>query len=250
MHALTPRDKHIGWTRTQKFRALTHTVNVGGLLTGGKFQMSACMSKTIADAWHRRYGNVCAAVDTTSLYGKSSVYNRIPGLHYLGNTGGGGIAHVSDEGLVILKRFMDLNGLSSRNSGTSGQVNSKLDRLIRVAETIGITLDKIATHQPRGVYFGPMGENTLPFLRGETTDLRPYNRTLDDVRAWWMDRWYAMRWPKVASTVRAFDANMYAVDEQIERCRLRGRSIEIDATVPTVEEAEMPSARSTTEEIT
>jgi hypothetical protein len=228
MQSMGLRDRFIGWSIARKFAGgLNSLGNLGtcvatapfGLLTGGKFAALASATDLVANLWFERYAEPLAMVCVTSLYGRSSQYNRLPGFSYLGDTPGHGTAHVSKADTALLNRFMAANNLLPRTGGTALDIASKQDLLARACATLKIDRASIATHQPRGVYVCPLGDDALPFLRGERPTFAPTTETVDRVADYWMNRWYAMRWPKVRDEIARFDHDTYRVDSQIELCR-------------------------------
>ena len=229
VQALGPRERYIGWSADRKWIGLSHIVNVGtcvcvqpfGCLTGGKYQISACMSSQVVDLWRHRYGITVAAVDTTSLFGRSSVYNRVPGLEYVGDTPGVGVSHATPTDLMTMRRFVRDNSLICRKVGTALDVSSKLEIIARCCQSLGIDQKSVASHQPRGVYVGALGgDSALAFLRGDTStdEFAPVSRRPEEVEEWWLSRWYSMRWPKQRDSVQRFDYSVYGVDAQIDLC--------------------------------
>jgi hypothetical protein len=228
VQSLGPRDRFIGWDKGRKFGGgLNHSGNVGvclsvapfGLLTGGKFMIEATTTTLVTDLWTMRYGEPIAIVVVTSLYGRSSLYNRLPSFSYLGDTPGQGTAHVTSEGLVLLKRFIEDNGLRTRTGGVGLIMDNKSDYLERACAALKIDRASIASNQPRGVYVALLGAKSLPFLRGEAGEFLPIAREQAAVQEWWRERWYEMRLPKVSAQIAAFDFDSYRVDNQIDICR-------------------------------
>lgn len=237
---LGPRDDHIGWKSEQKYKrgginrigAVGTCVSVApfGWLTGGKFQMMATCTEEFVRFWRQRYDDPLAAVTTTSLYGKSSIYNRLeggsipdefPDVKYLGSTPGGGIFHIDAAGYDLFLRFLAENQQTTRPSGASTLMGGKWNALIAVAGHLRFDLESIKTYQPRGVYMAELGVNALDFLRMNTLELQQELPTIRDVSKWWLGRWYEMRLPKQVDRIRSFDVNMYQVDRQIDYCRRR-----------------------------
>lgn len=228
MQSLGVRDKYIGWSQARKYAGgLNHIGNVGtcvsvepfGLLTGGKFMIVAATSELIVDLWPHKYGEPIAAVVVTSLFGKSSIYNRLKEFVYLGNTPGQGTAHVSRDGTKLLKRFVQANNLRTRSGGHGLPMDNKNDLLERACAVLKIDRSQIESHQPRGVYFAAMGQDALPFLRGDVAQFEPNRRSLDEIAAWWKERWYAQRLVSHGPLVAAFDFDTYRLDTQIDVCR-------------------------------
>ena len=234
LQTLGPRDRHIGWTHGRKMKGggLRHVANLGtcvcvtpfGWLTGGKCMSVMMAAREFGDVWHHRYGDRLGAVTTTSFYGKSSQYNRLKEYRYLGDTGGGGVAHLDDGSYRLLKAFVVGNskgtkwGASGSLGGPGGGTLNRLNCLVHACKLLGLDFDNFRSGQPRGVYFAERGYGVLPFLRGETDDFEERADSWDDISEWWLDRWYSMRWPKKRDEIAEFDPSIYEVDRQIELC--------------------------------
>lgn len=233
MQSLGVRDKYIGWSQERKYSGgLNHIGNVGtcvsvepfGKLTGGKFMIVGATSSTFTDLWQHKYGEQLAAVLVTSLFGKSSIYNRLKEFVYLGNTPGQGTAHVSKAGVKLLKQFVKQNNLRTRSGGHGLPMDNKSDLLERACAVLKIDRSSIESHQPRGVYFAPLGDDALPFLRGEISAYQPPYRDIEQVSQWWLERWYENRLAQFRDEVTTFDFDSYRLDTQIELCRAAAAS--------------------------
>jgi hypothetical protein len=225
VYALGLRDTHIGWDRDTRFHSgrLQAIGNIGtcvcsapfGLLCGSKFQVVATLSTFLLELWAKRYGQPLAAVSTTSLYGKSSAYNRVREFAYLGTTTGGGHFHFSDQDFRLLRRWIAAEGVTLPRKGGAYTPRSKFEILVAACKRAGIPHESIRSNQPRGVYFAETSENSLAWLRGDEPDLRPIDRQLDQVGEWWWDRWGSMRQPKKIDEIRDFDFDRYRLVRQI-----------------------------------
>jgi hypothetical protein len=253
MAILGPRDVHIGWKHEDRFGGgmLRHVYNLGtcvpvqpfGWLTGGKFIASATASKDVFDIWLRRYGDKLAAGVTTSLYGKSSQYERLKEWQYLGETNGTiGIAHISKDGRKLLSRFVkeyaEVKQYGASGSGVAGLSGNTLNVFINACKTLGLEPSNYSAKQPRGVYFAEMGQNALRFLRREIDDFLPDTETMKDKAAFWLKRWYQMRLPKKLAEIQQFDFNTYTIQSQIEyiNARLNHADVgEIESRVSTTD---------------
>lgn len=221
---LGPRDVHIGWTRERKFgqRAINHCVNVGtcvsvqpfGTLIGGKFQIVASTSTEVVRAWEAKYRDQVVAVGTTSLFGKSSIYNRIKEFPYLGMTKGEGIFHISDQVWETMLQFMVDNRLSARKTAIGG----RMEVLHKICGVLKIDVAQFSSHQPRGVYFSELAPNTCAFLRGDDATCSPVLRSSAEIAEAWRDRWYTKRLKTHGAEAAAFDWRSYTVAAQIDWC--------------------------------
>ena len=219
------RDDRIGWTRGRMLGGgLNHVGSIGtcvcvhpfGILTGGKFIMTAATGDGVSGDWTYKYGDRLAALTTTSLYGRSSVYNRIKYWEYLGHTNSTGHFQIDDRTWLTIKRFMRANGLMTRKNTSSINPTSRTDSQNLVCSKLKIDLSKYVAPQPRGIYFHARGEDACAYLRGEKPEFTPRDMTNDRAARWWLDRWYSMRWPKKNDEIAAFDWNRYKVDRKIE----------------------------------
>ena len=224
LHVLGPRDRWIGWDRAQKFRRLRNSVNAGtligvapfGWLTGGKFMLEALATGFVADTWRRRYGDEVALVLTTSLYGRSSVYNRCPSFQYLGDTPGVGVFHIGDRDWHTLRDFLDVNRIAQRAAGVSA---NRHNGLLKAAAVLGVDLASVASHQPRGVYVSVPNLEAREFLKGTRDTLATsYTRSVESVADWWAARWWSMRQPKLLDEIVGWDPDTLRVDRQIAIC--------------------------------
>lgn len=225
---LGPRDRYIGWSAHRKFRqrALRYVVNLGtcvcvapfGRLTGGKFIAECVLSAEITAWWEGRYADPIAAICTTSLYGKSSQYNRLPHYQYLGVTPGGGYFHLSPAFIRQLKRFERENRASrpTTASGIGGHYAGTWDLLLHACQELDVDFASVGSKQPRGVYFAPRSPDSVEWLRGDVETFTPDVGSMSEVASWWLDRWYAMRWPKFRNEVADFDFDVYRVHQQME----------------------------------
>lgn len=231
------RDRRIGWDDEQKFRKfkLNRVVNVGtcvgsapfGRVIGGKFQIMSVLSRDVQECWFRRYREPFFVATTTSLFGKSSIYNRLKEWEFLGVTKGMGTTLITDGTFKLLKRFLQTNRISMRGAGFAKTMENRTDVLIRVCSVLRYPIERITTNTPRGVYFASLHPDAIPYLRGEIDDPPdPDLRTQEDIADWWKDRWYRKRVPKVREDLDAFDVNQYRVSAQIETIRERIRAAE------------------------
>lgn len=238
---MPPRDKYIGWTRDVQFRQgrrMNFIAVMGtciattpfGLLTGGKYVAVAATGEDVLAKWFKRYNEPLAALTTTSLYGKSSQYNRLKEWRYLGLTSGRGFFHIPEKTFALMKRFVVANHLIGRHS-TSLSMPGKWEYLNLCLGRLSIKEDEISSNQPRGVYIASLSvdpDEAFSFLRGEIDTFSAVKRRPEEISEWWLDRWYKMRYNKKVDEIARWDADTYRVDRQIDYCRqlIRGKSDE------------------------
>jgi hypothetical protein len=228
MADLAPRDRLLSWSKAKKFRfdGLGKIASCGtcvsaapfGRLTGGKFQIVAILSKEIQEVWANKYKSGFAAVCTTSLFGKSSIYNRIKEFQYLGCTSGNSpIVGLTDENAKNLKAFVKINNIQLGRGGTHH--SGRLELLEGTCRALKYDFSKLYMNAPKGVYLGYVYENSRDILSSVPDQIEPIGdlRSISEISDWWMDRWYAMRWPKMRAEIEQFDWSFYKLDNQIDR---------------------------------
>lgn len=224
--ALGPRDRAIGWTHDDRFRrgrlrsvaGLSTCVAVPpfGALTGVKAMAAMVTSTEAARAWEGAYGDPLAAVATTALYGKSSAYNRLREWDYVGVSTGASAFHLPDAHVRWLSRWLTATGRDSGAYwGTSGSGGGRYVVVRTAAHAFGFDLDDVFSRQPRGVYLALLGDSAGPYLRCERDALTPDTEPLAAKVDYWLDRWYAMRLPKVSDRIDAFDPDAFRVDRAL-----------------------------------
>ena len=228
LNMLPLRDHFIGWSKDQKFRkgGLNHIGAIGtcvcvdpfGALTGGKFMINAVRCAEIAGFWESRYGEAIAIMTTTSLFGKSSIYNRLKEWQYLGCTKGQGVLSLSKQNKETLNKFLRANNLIGRVGGVSGNSGGQLDVVIKACQVLKVPFSEVSSNAPKGVYLSERGSSAVPFLNGASKFSAEVPQ-ITEVRDWWLDRWHSMRLPKVSDRIDGFDPRSYSVDAQIEISR-------------------------------
>ena len=94
-------------------------------------KLCAMLATTLGDFWTQAYGDPLVGVFTTSLWGRSSQYNRV--YRYLGLTRGFGHEHVTDEAYQAMLRWMRRHGVEIPGSGFSDGSNTRMRRIISLA---------------------------------------------------------------------------------------------------------------------
>lgn len=211
------RDEWIGWDKEMRTSNLNYTMDayiIGAVppynnLLGGKLISYILASKKIREIYHKKYRNQITLIDkkiadklvgifTTSLYGKSSQYNRISynnRILYIpiGQTKGFGTLHFSEQ---TIKSMVAL--LKSRNilvSHDFGGGPSWVMRIVRSAgEILGFDSDFLLKHSfKRNIYFVPLATNYREFLVGASKKVCYTNYKMNDLVAYWKSRWFEKR---------------------------------------------------------
>ena len=201
------RDKHIGWDRKQMWKRMVYLMNVHLAISTpplskyltGKLTAISVESKELQDYFQQKYGHKLAAMTCTSLFGKSSIYNRLRGYEYLGLTKGHSVA------LVPVEIKDQMREDFKKEKGKHSEIYYNEDGTVR--ERYGVVkgfqklqkyYDVKQTENQRGTYIIPLADNYKEFLRGETDDLMSYEHsTFAELAQYWKERWLLGRIERV-----------------------------------------------------
>lgn len=211
------RDIWIGWDKNKRTENIIYTMDayvLGALppynyLLGGKLLSYLIASKEFINIYKEKYkdqitsisnrkANDIACIFTTSLYGKSSQYNRITYneiklYNLIGYTKGYGSLHLTDETFSAMIELLKKKNILISNKFGDGP--SWRMRVIRsAAEILGFDSDFLLKHSfKRAIYATPLASNYLKFLNGRDKKLKYYNFSLKDLTEYWYNRWYLKR---------------------------------------------------------
>lgn len=204
------RDNWIGWdkdTRTQNLNFTMDAYVIGAVppynyLLGGKLVSYILASKEVREIFEHKYAdsvyNRLAGIFTTSLYGRSSQYNRITTKDRLlyrniGSTRGFGTLHLTNETFNAMNAYLRSQGVFVSNRFGNGP--SWTMRVIRSAGSmLGFDADFLLKHSfKRNIYFVSLANGSESFLRGDTTRLRNYSSSMRTLVDHWKRRWLMKR---------------------------------------------------------
>lgn len=218
---ISPRHQRLGWDGKTRYANLGKVLNIAvcvpiqpfGTLCGGKLLFVSSLSNEVRTRYLAEYGDELLAMETTSLYGKSSQYNRVKEFEYLGLTKGDGNVHVPD---VLWGKINQLLFLLPEYD-TAGASSVKLRRINDVSRAVGISGTASTHGHRRGYYWGVTASNSEDLLRGNSNGQEPdyYDRPLASLAAFWHKRWYMMRLPKKIDEAQAFDPSIYKLDNNV-----------------------------------
>jgi len=225
------RDEHIGWSAERRRKNLISIMDVTVLgavppytyLLGGKLMCYLAASNQVRDYYRaryadrqteqlKRYGNDLALLVTSSLFGRSSLYNRVRYdgedlFEFVGQTGGFGTTHLSDTTVDLMKALLASSNAIPSNRFGDGP-NWKM-RLVRAAcDQLGISHTAVLHHGLRkSLYVAQTAHNSLEFLRGESDQLLYRYRPAKAVVEYWKERWLRQRAdnPEIIEQVRGFN---------------------------------------------
>jgi len=211
------RDDFIGWDKQTRTKNLVFTMDAyvaGALppynhLLGGKLISYILASKEVRQIYERKYSNKLsiiskrksnqlAGIFTTSLYGKSSQYNRIKYndvllYKHIGFTRGYGTLHLSDMTISAMIELLKSKGIFI--SHRFGEGPSWVMRIIRATgDVLGFNSDILLQHSfKRAIYFVPYATNYREFLNSTTQELCYYDYSINELVSYWKRRWLENR---------------------------------------------------------
>ncbi|MGC8553970.1 MAG: Druantia anti-phage system protein DruA [Candidatus Acidulodesulfobacterium sp.] len=235
------RDDFIGWDRETKNKNLVYCMDLyvcGAVppysyLLGGKLIAYTMASKEVMEIFQNKYLNRTtiinkrkssnlAAIFTTSLYGKSSQYNRIKyngELLYkrIGQTKGFGTFQFSNRTNELLKNLLKTKEGKEVGYKFGDGSNYKfrfIKKALRFLENYGLDANFLLNHSiKRDIYYVPLAYNSLDFLNGRTDELEYFNYSVDDLIEYWKKRWLSGRKgnPEVIQNVLSFSPKNFSL---------------------------------------
>ena len=188
---LTPRDEVIGWPRELKTQGsmINHTAigstivpfqPLGFNYVGGKLLALLCLADPVQELWKKLYGDTLVSVTTTSLYGRTkadglSQYDNLDHWQKMGFTAGSVSFEPEKETRYKIRQWLMKNHtkkyfewyVAKKPSGQPHKRDHKNRSLQFVYSKLGIPKEVIRTDHARGIYWCPLYDKTVEFLRGE-----------------------------------------------------------------------------------
>lgn len=207
------RDKFIGWDKETRTKNLIYAMDayvIGALppynhLLGGKLISYILASNEVRRIYKRKYHQQVTLINkrksselvglfTTSLYGKSSQYNRIKyndELLYnpIGETKGFGTLHLTEETVALMRELLEEKGI---NIGYKfGDGPSWRMRVIRTTGDL-LNFDSYFLLQhsfKRNIYFISLAKNSVNYLKGLDGKPDYYDYPMKELVNFWKERW-------------------------------------------------------------
>jgi hypothetical protein len=207
--AIGERDKYIGWSSDNKLKnnkrinnsaicsCIMSTQPFGYNFLGGKLMASLATSSVIRDKWKELYNNILVGMTTTSLYGKYSMYDRLPWWKACGESAGK-VPIRPDENYYkewheyvkehYAKKYEEM---MTQKEGVGGPVTGAKNRVMNlIFKELGIKTSEYEHGYARGVYYSCFYDNTKEFLcdKIQETDLKMKQLFIDDKKSildWW-----------------------------------------------------------------
>lgn len=180
---LTDRNKSIGadiskftkdgnpFNITVNGQTIVPTQPFGSAFLGGKLLALLCLSKYVADAWKKTYGDTVVGVTTTSLYGdtgknKKTQYDGLtPYWKKVGQSSGKVPLKMTDSVYKEVQNWVRLCHPENFYNIAIKSTKDKKNRLQMFAyKTLGISVG-IASEHKRNVYFSRLYENTDDYIQ-------------------------------------------------------------------------------------
>ena len=190
---LTPRDNYIGWSRELKTQGamINHTAigstivplqPLGYNYVGGKLLALLCLATPIQELWEKLYGDKLVSITTTSLYGQAkpnglSQYDGLPYWQKMGFTAGSVSFEPEKETRYKIRQWLMKNYtkkyfewyVAKKPSGQPHKRDHKNRSLQFTYSKLHVPKELIKTAHARGIYWCPLYDKTVEFLRAEDT---------------------------------------------------------------------------------
>jgi hypothetical protein len=190
---LTPRDNYIGWSRELKTQGamINHTAigstivplqPLGYNYVGGKLLALLCLATPIQELWEKLYGDKLVSITTTSLYGQAkpnglSQYDGLPYWQKMGFTAGSVSFEPEKETRYKIRQWLMKNYtkkyfewyIAKKPSGQPHKRDHKNRSLQFTYSKLHVPKELIKTAHARGIYWCPLYDKTVEFLRAEDT---------------------------------------------------------------------------------
>jgi hypothetical protein len=187
---LTPRDNYIGWSRELKTQGgmINHTAigstivplqPLGYNYVGGKLLALLCLATPIQELWEKLYGDKLVSITTTSLYGQAkpnglSQYDGLPYWQKMGFTAGSVSFEPEKETRYKIRQWLMKNYtkkyfewyVAKKPSGQPHKRDHKNRSLQFTYSKLQVPKELIKTAHARGIYWCPLYDKTVEFLRG------------------------------------------------------------------------------------
>lgn len=200
-----------------------------GYMTGGKLMTQMIASDEIINFWEDEYDYKPWGLHTTSIYGKSTQYDRLYEWDHAGETKGYGAVHYSGISIHKAARYIERYMPDFNHPGTTSAD-------VRLLSEIGKNLDldvELAYHgMPRGIYACKVMKdfNLEDWYHGNleiNREVHEYpndksikHRHIAPVREkfeFWQDRWFERRWDKYKDDLDDYSIDFYKYEDATQK---------------------------------
>ena len=215
-----PRDRRFRYPPGRKTELVNQTMDIHTLgalppysyLLGGKLVALAAASNEVREAYRRKYegrrteieGRVLpahlVALNTTSAFGRSSLYNRLkyngePIAISIGYTEGYGAFHLEPL-YPLFREYLEAQGISTRGGYNVGP-RIKWQTCVRALERLGLSGALLKHTIRREVFLFPLIHNLDDYMEGRTDEPEYKDLPFADLGAYWRERWLLPRVARV-----------------------------------------------------
>lgn len=201
VYNLYERDHHIGWSIKDKDKYLSNIANIttcvplqpfGYNFNGGKLLTALAFSQEIANHYRDKYNDSLLGIITTSLYGKSIQYDRLPFIKFIGYTKGHSVKDIPSEVTRLCADYL------KKECGHDYPLRKKFIILQMAFDKLGISKEDFLQSNRKGIYFGYTAHNSRDILVGKTPahmcpQYNEYVKPTAEVFDWWVHRWAIQR---------------------------------------------------------
>jgi hypothetical protein len=231
------RDDWVGWdtkTRTNNLISCMDAYVLGAMppyntMLGGKLIAYILASNEIRTIYKDKYKDITTNISnrissnlvclfTTSLYGRSSQYNRIRYdekclYNEIGKTKGFGSLHLTNETFLMMQKLLIENNIIISNRFGDGP-NWRMRVIREACDMIGINSDMLLKHSfKRNIYAIPLAKNYKNILLGKSKRPTYYNYPMKDLTDYWRERWLNSRKKYLVQSGRANEINTFNPSE-------------------------------------
>ena len=226
IYSLKCKDDLIEWSKEEKDKKMEHIMNLttcvplqpfGYNFNGGKLLACLAFSKEVVSYYKNKYKesdvNDLLGIVTTSLHGKSIMYDRLKCLKFIGYTKGFSTCKISEQVINDCKKYI------------KNQKNKIVDtkkKLFYVKETLrslGIS-EKHMTSNPKGVYIGFTHDDSKDYLNGKIDKIPKIKKNLSTAQETfdeWVNRWATQRCAQLKLKNNFKDNNIKNEDEDEDK---------------------------------
>ena len=203
---LQSRDDFIGWSQENKTLRLNNLLNLstcvplqpfGFNFNGGKLLTSLAFSSEVLQHYKKKYGDnngELLGITTTSLYGKSIQYDRLPCIKFMGFTHGNSVKEIPSKVTKLCCDYL------KEECNYNYPLRKKFIIIQCAFDKLNISKELYLKDNPKGVYFGYTYKQSKCILNNEMlpTELntdKTFNciKTSEETFNWWLNRWAIQR---------------------------------------------------------
>jgi hypothetical protein len=231
------RDSYIGWDKNEKREKYLHIMNLttcvplqpfGFNFNGGKLIAMLAFSKEISMHYKKRYINTnisdLLGIITTSIHGKSIMYDRLKCMKHIGFTQGNSTQRLSNKTIELCKNYC------KNKKNYNDNINlKKLYYVEEVFKKFKIPKKHMESN-PKGIYFGFTSPNSKEYLTGKTDTIPDLThlKTSQEIFNEWLNRWGIQRYNQLKLKNNLKCNNLNKIDEYTLNDNIKSNSIIID----------------------